>query len=112
PRAARPGSEVVDEDFDRPEILLSLVDGSFAALFCCDVGYDSESIDLSRDSLHVGFGSSDDRNAGALARQRLGDAETDAFRRSRDQGDLALDAEVHASRILDRCCRPLRSTKV
>src|SRR5207244_11382715 len=108
PRAARPRAEVVDEDVDWSEVFLRVLHGSYATALGCDVGGNSEPLDLCGDSLYVGFGPSDDRYARAFAGQRLRDAEADALRRGCDQRDLALHVEFHASRILDRCRRPLR----
>ncbi len=59
--------------------------------------------------LDVGLGPRHHRYKCALARKRLGDAETDSLRRRGDERDLPRDAEVH-SRILLRCCPPEPST--
>src|SRR5439155_11438024 len=110
PRGARPRSEVVDQDLNRPEVSQCLFDRGGAALLGRDVGRDPESTYRIGDPFRVGLGTRNNRYAYTFARERLRDAETDAPRPARDQGDLAADAEVHASRILIRCWRPLRST--
>src|SRR5205823_12071988 len=110
PRRARPRAVVVDEDLDRTEPALRLLDRPLAAVHGRDIGGHPKTLQRLRDPLDLLLRPRDDRHAGTFACEGLGDRETYARCRRGDERDLAFDAEVH-SRILVTCCRPPRSTK-